>query len=253
MNSRRTVAFEEGYRNPLWGDPALRKPELDPAALETTTTDAPNEEFPPLIVPPARDWHAITNKLTAPAWNALTAVEPENQEQSENKGAMLAVAINFARELEALLSAAHASRVERLVHEHQDASAECRLQLGAVDAAKVALDDYQATLRTVNAKLGRARADLFAWGAYEPDLNNFPTAEQVAIWRDGKLLREQAVAAAETEQGDAFATDRRLRSNVMKEFAKLKPLTARELQLRNELSGGEFFDAEFGLKHGPEV
>lgn len=241
-------------RNWLQGDPRFERIR---AAVAPTPEPAPELELPtalpPLIVPPHRDWKKITDKLTAPVWNCLMELKPEDEEQTQSRSALLVAASNFAQDLKTLLSAVHASKIERLTGEQECAAEACRQQLSAVNAAKLALDDYQKTIRAVKANLGRANAELYRWDEFEPSLDDFPTAEQVAIWKRGKALREQAVAAAETAQGEAFAEDRRLRSVVMKELENLAPLTKRELELRNELSGDEFFDAEFGLKRAPEL
>ncbi len=242
--------FELGYVAPLSTD--FAKPAA-PEIPDDASAEAADESLDePIIETPRTDMSARVAKLLSPLFDHLQLLKPESELRQRLAVTKLELG-DFGDKLASLLSEIRDHHVTALQQQQAEAATACREQQKAVDRASQAISDYQSTVRKANAMVSGAKIRFKDTLAREPQDGSWPTAQEKARWRVERDRAQKKIEAAELEQGNVFAEDRRLRQTHNTELQKLNELAKVERVLRLRLNGKPYRDIEYGLMNEPDA
>lgn len=244
--------FELGYSHPFATDlPTASETTAEGSPPDATADDAMTDA-PPVVTPPTRDMRREVSELLAPVFEALSKLDVGDNLKN-CRGSLQGELTELSEKLGDLFVKAREEKITRLTAEHSASADACRLQQKAVDAAELAVQDFQAEFRKCNSALSLARAKLQSVLETEPLPDSWPTAALVNRWRAQRDAARLAVNVADEARSKCLELDRGLRSVLAAAKEKLSDLANVELTLRRKLSGQPWTDVEYGLVHPAEL
>ena len=248
----RVNLFELGYSHPFETDLPAASETTAEGSLPDAAEDASDANALPVVTAPFRDVRAEAHKLLAPVFEALSKLDVGDNLKN-CRGSLQGELTELSEKLGDLFVKAREEKITRLTAEHSASADACRLQQKAVDAAELAVQDFQAEFRKCNSALSLARAKLQSVLESEPSPDTWPTPQQVNRWREQRDAARLAVNVADEARSKCLELDRGLRSVLAAAKEKLSELANVELTLRRKLSGQPWTDVEYGLVHPAEL
>ena len=225
-----------------------------PAAEQAVTTEAAitDESLPPVIMPPERDLRVEVNEILAPVSEYLTGLTFATDLQPRYT-ALLEQFSAFRQGLIDLLTDDRAQRIETLTTEQEEMAQQCREQRKVLDGVLVEFTQKTSELRQARFAIGKARAELQQCEESEPNLDNWPTRQELADWESRCTRAREALAEAERLEANVIAAGNEVRRRVIEAKTKFNELAEAEKILRDRLSGKPVRDSETGLLAEPEI